>query len=218
MKTERILLIGFALSNISALIYEVTWSRELTYVFGTSVHAISTVLTSFMTGLALGSYVFGKYVDRSPDPLKLFAKLEIGIGIYGVATIGIFKLLPYPYFFLHSVLQGSFFFHYAQFWLSFIALLIPTTFIGATFPVMSKLHAREFDKIGKKVGVVYSVDTTGAALGAFAAGFLLIPLFGHNDTIAIAAVINIAVGAFIYNLPHEPVHKKKSRRRGGKRR
>lgn len=216
MKTEKILLIGFTLSNVSALIYEVTWSRELTYIFGTSVHAISTVLTSFMTGLALGSYFFGKYVDRAPDPVKLFAKLEVGIGVYGIATLGIFNLLPYPYFILHSTFHESFFFHYAQFWLSFIALLIPTTFIGATFPVMSKLHAREFDELGKKVGVVYSADTAGAALGAFASGFFLIPLFGHHETIALAAVINIAVGTFIYNIPREPAPEKKSKKKRGK--
>lgn len=200
MKTEKILLIGFALSNMSALIYEVTWSRELTYIFGTSVYAISTVLTSFMTGLALGSYIFGKYVDKTPNPMKLFAKLEIGIGIYGIMTLGIFKLLPYPYLILYNLFHESFLFHYVQFWLCFTALLIPTTFIGATFPVMSKLHARKLDELGKKVGVVYSADTMGAALGSFASGFLLIPFFGHSDTIAFAGAINIIVGMVIYNL------------------
>lgn len=200
MKTEKTLLICFALSNVSALIYEVTWGRELTYVFGTSVYAISTVLTAFMSGLALGSYVFGKYADRTPSPLKLFAKLEIGIGIYGIMTLGIFKLLPYPYFTLYNLFHGSFLFHYVQFWLCFVVLLIPTTFIGATFPVMNKLYARDLDGLGKKVGVVYSADTLGAAVGSFAAGFILIPLFGHNDATAIAVMINLVVGACIYNL------------------
>jgi spermidine synthase len=216
MKTEKILLLGFALSNISALIYEVTWSRELTYVFGTSVHAISTVLTSFMSGLALGSYIFGKRADATPNPVKLFAKLEIGIGIYGLLTLGLFGLLTYPYFILHNTFHASFLFHYAQFWLAFLALIIPTTFIGATFPVMSKLYARELDDVGAKVGVVYSADTIGAAAGAFAAGFILIPFFGHNDTIILAAVINILVGAFIYNLPFESTPKKARRKRGRK--
>jgi len=64
MKTEKILLIGFALSSMSALIYEVVWAKELAYVFGTSVYAISTVLTTFMLGLALGSYFIGKLADR----------------------------------------------------------------------------------------------------------------------------------------------------------
>lgn len=216
MKTERIILLGFALSNISALIYEVTWSRELTYVFGTSVHAISTVLTSFMAGLALGSYIFGKRADASPNPIKLFAKLEIGIGIYGLLTLGLFGLLSYPYFILQNTFNGSFLLHYAQFWLAFIALIIPTTFIGATFPVMSKLYARELDDVGKKVGVVYSADTIGAAAGAFGAGFILIPFFGHNDTIATAAAINILVGVFIYNMPPELAPKKAKESAGGR--
>jgi spermidine synthase len=213
MKTERIILLGFTLSNISALIYEVTWSRELTYVLGTSVHAISTVLTAFMTGLALGSYIYGKRVDKSQNPIKLFAKLEIGIGLYGLLTLSLFELLHYPYFVLHNTFHESFLFHYAQFWLAFIALLIPTTFIGATFPVMSKLYTRDFDRLGSKVGTVYFADTIGAATGAFAAGFILIPFFGHNDTITLAAVINILVGAFIYNLRLEKMPKKRKRKR-----
>jgi len=207
MKLDKILLIGFALSNMSALVYQVVWSRSLTYIFGTSVYAISTVLTCFMAGLALGSFWMGRLADKG-DALKLFAFLEIGIGIYGVLIIGIFKLLPYPYFSLYHLFHGSFLFGLSQFGLCFIALILPTTFIGATFPVMSKLHAKKFNELhakkfnelGEKVGIVYSADTIGAAIGAFSAGFILIPLIGHSKTMVFAAIINLIVGAIVYDL------------------
>ena len=68
MNKESVYLVGFFLSMVSALIYEVVWGRELTYVFGTSVYAVSTVLTSFMSGLAIGSYTFGRLADKTKNP------------------------------------------------------------------------------------------------------------------------------------------------------
>ncbi len=208
MKTEKILLIGFALSSMSALIYEVVWSRELTYIFGTSVYAVSTVLATFMFGLALGSFIFGKLVDRQENPLRLFALLEIGLGVYGIIVIGIFSLIVHPYRFLYSLLHGSsLLFLSSQFILAFIALILPTTLIGGTFPVMSKIYTEEFDALGEKVGVVYSLNTVGAAVGAFSSGFVLMPILGLNRTTLLAAFVNLAVGAIIYDLSNKTISK-----------
>jgi spermidine synthase len=205
MKIVNILLIGFALSNMSALIYEVAWSRELTYVFGTSVYAISTILTCFMTGLGIGSFWIGRLADKSKNPLRLFALLELGIGIYGILVIWIFSLLVHPYQFLHSMFYGTFLFVFSQFVLAFATLIIPTTFIGATFPIMSKIYTKKYTLLGEKVGVVYSLDTVGAAIGSFSSGFLLIPILGLSKTIIFAALINLAVSWAIYNLSTDTV-------------
>ena len=95
--TKRIiLLIIFTLSGMTALIYEVIWMRQLTLIFGTTLYAVSMVLSVFMAGLALGSIIFGRLVDRSKNPLRLYAYLEGGIGVYVLFT-------PFIFWAIHSV-------------------------------------------------------------------------------------------------------------------
>ena len=80
--------------------------------------------------------------------------------------------------------------------MSFILLFIPTTIIGATFPLMSKIYTRE---IGKDISDVYAIDTIFGAAGAFLAGFLFLPYFGMIQTAVLAALINIFIG-FLFNM------------------
>ncbi len=80
-------MIIFALSGMAALIYEITWIRPLSLVFGTTIYAVSTIIASFILGLAIGSWLAGKYSDRIKNPLKYFGFLQIGIGVYGVFFI-----------------------------------------------------------------------------------------------------------------------------------
>ncbi len=73
----------FFLSGMSGLIYEVVWTRMLTQIFGNTTHAVATVLTAFMGGLALGSYLFGLLADRGKNNFLLYGILEAGVGLYG---------------------------------------------------------------------------------------------------------------------------------------
>jgi len=196
MDDERLLLIGFTFSNMASLVYEVVWGRELGYVFGTTAYAVSAVLAAFMTGLALGSFIFGRLADRQ-EPVRLFAFLELGIGVYGILTIWLFSALTHPYIFISKSLSGASFL-FLQVALAMAVLLIPTTLIGGTFPVMSKIHARRFEQLGERISDVYSLDTIGAAAGAFASGFILIPFLGLARTTVFAAALNLLVGALIY--------------------
>src|SRR5437868_12838410 len=83
----------FFASGFSGLVYQVIWVRELVLVFGATTFAVSTVLTAFMGGLALGSFYFGRRSAKIKQPLKLYALLEIRIGIYGLAVPFIFAVL-----------------------------------------------------------------------------------------------------------------------------
>lgn len=109
------------------------------HIFGTSVYAVSTALTSFMAGLALGSFLLGRIVDRYANRLRLFAILEMGLGSYGIATVAIFSLLNFPFFFFHNLLGHGIDLHLAKFFLTFIVLLIPTTLLGGLFPVVGRI-------------------------------------------------------------------------------
>lgn len=91
-----LLLIAFALSGMTALIYEVVWARPLQLIFGSTIYAVSTILTTFMLGFALGSYFFRNIADRV-NAVLLFSGLEFGIGVYGLFIFSLFKILPRVY-------------------------------------------------------------------------------------------------------------------------
>lgn len=196
-KNIKPVLLVFALSNMAALIYQISWTKSLSYVFGTSVYAIGTVLACFMAGLALGSFVLGKKADRSPNPLRLFAYVEIALGMFALFLIPVLAFLPQPYASLHRLFEGSPNLNLLLFALSFQVLIIPASLIGGTFPIMNRIYAR-INTVGKDVGVVYSADTIFAAIGALLAGFVLLPMAGISRTIAIAAGINILSGIYLY--------------------
>ncbi len=198
MRKEAIILTGFVLSNAAALVYEVVWARQLAYLFGTSALAVSTVLASFMCGLAIGSYFLGRLADRATNPARLFAFLELGIGLYGLVSMALLRQLSAPYLLLRDLAGGSASFPLLLFVLSFAAMIVPTTLVGGTFPLIGKIYAQRRSEIGRKIGIAYSLDTLGAAAGAWAAGFVLVPALGLSSSIMIAALLNIAVGAVVY--------------------
>src|SRR5918911_5070682 len=80
------ILLCFFASGMSGLVYQVVWVRELVLVFGATTFAVSTVLTAFMGGLALGSFYFGRRSESITRPLRVYGLIEIGIGLYGLAV------------------------------------------------------------------------------------------------------------------------------------
>lgn len=206
---RKTILLAFCISNVSAIMYQVVWGRELGYIFGTSMYAVSTVLTSFMTGLALGSYLFGRIADNYNDPVRLFSYLQISIGIYGVAMIAVLKLLPYFYLYLYDIFSwNNQIFMFTLFVLSFISLIIPTTLMGGTFPVIGKIYSKEIKTIGQDIGTVYSADTIGACFGAILGGFVLMPLWGLSKTIIFAVILNIFSGIYILKMRLNAISRK----------
>src|SRR5688572_13394063 len=105
----RAILLCFFASGFSGLVYQVVWVRELVLVFGATTFAVSTVLTAFMGGLALGSFYFGRRSERVTRPLRLYGLIEIGIGLYGLAVPFIFASLPSLYQPFWNWLHLSFF-------------------------------------------------------------------------------------------------------------
>jgi len=192
---RRLMLIAFVFSGIAALIYELTWIRPLQFLLGSTVYTISIIFAVFMFGLALGSLIISKYVDKIRNLPRIYALMEIGIGLYGVLLLSIFNLLPKIYNSLYGLHTNFYFFEFVQFSLVFIVLLIPTTLMGATFPVISRFYIRE--NIGKGIGEVYAANNLGAIIGSFSAGFILIPLLGIKSSIIVAGIINLILGFVI---------------------
>ena len=168
---------------------------------GNTVFSITTVLCAFMGGLALGSFLGGKIIDGRKDPLKIYAFLEGAIGLYALFLPSIIKATELLYRLIYQNYHTSFYlFSLIRFLFCGIILLVPTTLMGATLPVLTKFFVRASDQIGLTVGRLYAVNTFGAVLGSFAAGFLLIPLLGVNKTIILAAAINLFICFWVYFL------------------
>jgi len=185
----------FFLSGASGLIYQVVWVRMLTLIFSVTAFAVSTVVSAFMAGLALGSYIFGRRVDKSRHPLKLYAWLEIGIFLYAIASPLIFSAVDRLYILIYQTFSPAYaLFALIRFVIAFIVILIPTLFMGGTLPILSKILTGHRSRIGRVAGYLYSINTAGAVLGTFMAGFFLIKLLGVNLTIALAAAINLLIG------------------------
>ena len=193
---QKALLVLFFFSGVSSLVYQVVWARMLTVVFGTTLLATSTVLSAFMAGLALGSYVLGRYIDRCKHPLRVFAALEVGIGLFALFFPSISANLGNAYGALVG-LQGNFYlFSLARFGLCFALLLIPTALMGGTLPVMAKFAVRRLGRLGGRVGQLYAINTLGAVVGVLAATFGLMEGLGlRGTTQAIAAVNFLVAGA-----------------------
>lgn len=189
---REIVLVCFFISGISGLIYEVIWTRLLGLVFGNTTFANSTVLTAYMAGLALGSYLSAKYVDRLKNALKCYAYLEIGIGVYCFLIPFIIKALGHIYVPIQRAFELSFYpLSLIRFILCFAVLLVPTTLMGATLPVFSRFYVEQGENFGYGVGRVYSVNTFGAFVGTVLSGFFMIAYLGVSNSINIAVIGNI---------------------------
>ena len=190
----------FFFSGLAGLIYQVVWTRQLTLVFGTTLHSISTVVAVFMGGLALGSLIFGRMADRAKKPLLMFALLELAIGLYALLTPALIGQIGSLQISLAQrnprVLELG--------WLTIvmvaIVLLVPTILMGGTLPVMVRFLSRSRTVIGSRVGQLNSLNTLGGAVGALLAGYVLIVWLGISGTIYGAALVNIAVGIVAWGL------------------
>lgn len=191
----RLVALCFVLSGATGLIYEVLWARMLGLVFGATTVAISTVLAAFMGGLAIGSALAGRIGAKIARPIRAYGILEIGIAIYALAVPFIFTLVDDLYFVLWNKFSPSFYvFSLLRFFLSGLLLLIPTTLMGATLPVLSAALLRSQKTPTTSITKLYTRNLVGAICGTIAAGFFLLPTLGVRRTIYVASVINICIG------------------------
>src|SRR5215210_5462992 len=189
--SATITLIGlcFVLSGATGLIYEVLWARMLGLVFGATTLAVSTVLAAFMGGLALGSALAGKLAHRIRKPLATYGLMELGIAAYALLIPLLFRWIDHLYVLIWQQLHpGYFTFSLWRFLLSSLVLLVPTTLMGATLPVLAAALVRSPRTDANGVTKLYAFNLAGAILGTLAAGFVLLPALGMRGTIAVAAM------------------------------
>jgi spermidine synthase len=194
----------FVISGACGLTYEVVWSRLLVHVFGVTAFAVSTVLVSFMGGMALGAALMGRMADRARRPLRMFAILEAGIGAYALILPWLLKGIDVLYRGLFPDLPGVFLPSSIRFVLCLLVLMVPTVLMGGTLPALGQGLLRRSGEVGLGVGVLYFVNTLGAALGCYLAGFTLIPALGLQFTTLLAASLNAVVALTAWWLDRRP--------------
>ncbi|OXC77821.1 fused MFS/spermidine synthase [Caballeronia sordidicola] len=189
-------------SGAASLIYQVLWIKQLTLVVGAAVLAVTTGVSAFFAGLALGGWLFGRLADRQQHPLRVYASLEIGVSILAVgATLGLSHAAQ-PFAALQDHVG-------ALAWLLPFALVgMPAVLMGGTLPVLMRAVAPLAAHIGRAGGRLYAANTAGAIAGTLAAPFVLIPAFGVLGSALAAATLNAAaalIALFLGRRLHAPL-------------
>jgi spermidine synthase len=191
----------FFVSGCAGLVYQVLWMKELGLLFGNTAHAAATTLAAFFLGLAAGGYVWGRLAGRLRYPLKVYAGLELGIAV----TALLYFLLLHAYHAVYTHLfdlfgPGNIVFGITKFTLAIGILFFPAFFMGGTLPVISQHLVRRADALGMTASLLYAVNTLGAGLGAFLAGFYLPRWLGFTNSYLLAVAITFTVAVLAWLL------------------
>ncbi len=204
------LYIIFFFSGASALIFETLWFRLSGLALGNSIWSSSIVLASFMGGLAIGNAVAARYGHRVCFPVRLYAFIEVVIAISGFGLVLIFPNLTtflVPIF--RSNVENPVVLNILRLIIVFFLMLIPTSAMGATLPLLVKpLHLGK-SEFGEVLGRLYGLNTLGAVLGAISGEMFLISWFGIKGTGFLSALLNCgaAVAALWVNRKFSPSKK-----------
>ncbi len=201
----------FLFSGLTGLLYQVLWTRRLTLTFGHTVWGVSTVLTAFMAGLALGSFLAGRWSDREDRRyLATYGKLEGFIGLWALATLPLLDLVEAQYIAASAGGSTELGLRLFCFLGASLVLLPPTAAMGATLPVLTKLLVSEKGGLGVTLSRLYGLNTLGALLGAGLTGFFLLPTLGLSWSMALGAVLNLSIGVAAFQLDRGPLSSSRS--------
>ena len=198
---RKLLLFLFFVSGISGLIYEIVWLRILSRVIGVTTYATAITLAAFMLGLALGSVLFGRLSDKRNNQLLFYSILQVIIAITAAVTPALFRISIELYRTLHPISShNTLLLLLSRILASFILLLVPTTLMGGTLPLLISYLVKKEGKFGKNFSLLYGLNTFGAVVGVLLSGFITIGFFGEQQTINIGVLLNLLVGIAGYLL------------------
>ena len=199
----------FFLSGATGLVYELLWVRLLYQAFGSTIESVTTVVAAYMGGLGLGAWLLGQRGDRHPRPAALYGRLEIAIGVFGLVSPFVLALAHRVYVSAAGALGlGGGASVALRFALAALVLLVPTTLMGGTLPVLTRAFmGTERDRLKPSLGWLYGINTLGAVAGTALAGFFLIEYVGIRASLWATAMVNLGLGAAALALarPLEPV-------------
>jgi spermidine synthase len=203
-KISHVVIGLFFLSGCLALVYEILWLKELKLLFGSTIQAASVTVAAFFLGLSAGGFFWGSRAPNIANLLRAYGLLEVGIGL----TAGL-------YFFMLRVYQSIYnlIFQFAgelplllvltKLTLAMTMLFLPAFFMGGTLPVLGQFFIRRPNRLAEKGTFLYAVNTAGAVLGVWLAGFMLPPVLGYTRSYLVAMLASVLVGFVAIKLGKE---------------
>ena len=171
--------------------YQIVWERLLELYFGVTMVSVTLIVSAYMAGLGVGSLIGGRIARDLKNTLFLYGLLEIGIALFGLVS-------PNLIVWVGQATAGAP--YILVFLISFAILLIPTTLMGMTLPLLTQSFVDRVEVSGRVIGLLYGINTLGAALGTVVAGYVLIGFYGFDGTVYIAVLLNALVGLFAFLL------------------
>ena len=180
----------FLCSGMPALIYQIVWQRTLFLIYGVNSQSVAVVVGIFMLGLGLGSLLGGRLSQRFPKRgILLFACAELSVALFGLFSLRLFHW--FAAFSSGASLPSVIFY-------TSILLLVPTTLMGATLPILVEQLVRTSGSVASSVSRLYFVNTLGSAIACYLCATFLLRDFSQSGAISIAAILNTLVGATAY--------------------
>jgi len=201
-RIARAAFLAFGISGFASFALEVVWTRILIISFSATVYSFASMLACFLFGIFLGSVLIRKVVDRHADPLRLFALLELGVGVCVGALCLLINVVPGLFGEILGIAAavspdpGSALV-IATLLTSFAFLIVPTTLLGATFSVALRAYTTNVSRVGSRTGNLYFSNTFGAILGSLAGGLVLIPTIGAKASLAVIALLFALNGVYL---------------------
>ena len=189
-KESLLISVLFFFSGMPALIYQIVWQRVLFAIYGVNAESGAIIVSAFMLGLGLGSLVGGRLSARfSRHGVLIFGIAELGIALFGLASLRIFHWAA-------SSTAGANLPWVIVF--SFSLLLVPTTLMGATLPLLVGQLVRRCGRVGVSVSRLYFVNTFGSAVACFLCASFLMRSLGQSGSVSLAVCLNAVVGSIAY--------------------
>ena len=193
---DRIVLLTLMVSGFVAMTYEVAWTRALSALIGSSTYAFAVMLVTFLVGIALGSTWASQF--RPAASIRMLGLIQLGIAFGGVFFLVGYLFAPSL---LVALIRALYYSFPAVLTIQFVIcsslMILATFFMGATFPIGGQLYSNRMQFLGRRIGGIYSINTTGAIFGSLAAGFFLVPVIGTERTILTGLFLSSAVALML---------------------
>jgi spermidine synthase len=188
-----------AISGFAALALEVAWTRLLAMSLGGSTYAFTIMLATFILGVALGSRLIASRRFSRHDPVLLLAGSLVVVAGTLALWMPFGEKLPYAFMAVREVIRATPraypLYQIVSFLLCLAVMIVPTTAMGATLPLASRIAARSTGALGSRIGLTYAANTLGTLLGALLAGLVFLPRLGLQGTMRLIVVLYVAAGA-----------------------
>lgn len=199
-KQNRLIFWVAGISGLSAMIYEVVWLRLLIPILSSSTYSFTVILSVFIGGITLGSFIVYKKSASIKNPYKLLTYCQFGIVAATLFTIPFYDALPYYIWSAVGSPNMSSYGFYLSIQLFFVVLLIlpPTIFMGMSLPLASRMYVKDVKESGRGIGNIFAFNTLGTVIGSLLAGLILIPFIGIKNTLQIAVAVNLLLAILLY--------------------